>query len=148
MTLSDPTGSRPPKEPASPADGAPPPEQGSAARRELVQGLELREKPTLVDQIRVAPITFALIAVNVVVFLWAESHGGTTSIGVLLTFGASERLHVWSGEYWRLITPMFLHIGWPHLLWNAYASIGWCVDVERALGKRRFLAVYLASGIG
>jgi rhomboid protease GluP len=57
-------------------------------------------------------------------------------------------MHVVTGEYWRLVTPMFLHIGWMHLLWNTYASVGWCAVVEKVIGKGRFLAVYLASGIG
>jgi rhomboid protease GluP len=43
---------------------------------------------------------------------------------------------------------MFLHVGWIHLLWNTYASIGWCTAIERAMGKRRFLFLYLASGVG
>ena len=80
-------------------------------------------------------------------FLIVEQHGSTLNTGTLLEFGASEQLHVWTGEYWRLVTPMFLHIGWMHLLWNTYASIGWCMVVERALGGRRFLAMYLLSGV-
>jgi hypothetical protein len=43
---------------------------------------------------------------------------------------------------------MFMHVGWIHILINTYASIGWCTVVERVLGKPRFLAVYLLSGIG
>lgn len=42
---------------------------------------------------------------------------------------------------------MFLHIGWLHLLWNAYASFGVCTRVEQTLGAARFLVVYLLAGI-
>jgi rhomboid protease GluP len=104
--------------------------------------------PTLLERIRAAPVTASLTAINIVVFLVAESRGSTTEIGTLLRFGASERVHVWMGEYWRLFTPMFLHIGWVHLLWNTYASFGWCAAVERALRGRKFLALYLLSGVG
>ena len=104
--------------------------------------------PSLGERVRAAPVTFALLAVNVAVFLFAERSGSTTETGTLLRFGASERVHVWMGEYWRLFTPMFLHIGFVHLLWNSYASVGWCTLVERALKAPRFLALYLLSGIG
>lgn len=105
-------------------------------------------QPSIGERIRSSPITFALAAINVALFIWAETSGSTTQTGTLLRFGAVERLHVASGEYWRLATSMFLHVGWIHLLWNTYASVGWCTVVEKVLGKTRFLAVYLLSGIG
>jgi rhomboid protease GluP len=105
-------------------------------------------QPSIGERIRSSPITFALAAINVAAFLWAETHGSTVRPGTLLQFGAVERLHVASGEWWRLGTSMFMHVGWMHLLWNTYASVGWCTVVEKVLGKPRFLAVYLLSGIG
>lgn len=104
--------------------------------------------PTLVQRLRAAPVTAAIIVANVAVFILAESHGSTRSTGTLLQFGAGEAMHVWAGEWWRLVTPMFLHIGLAHLFWNTYASFGWCTVVERALGSRRFAFAYLLSGIG
>lgn len=106
------------------------------------------QPPSLLERVKASPVTFALAAINVAVFVYAEWKGSTTSVPDLLRFGAVERLHVASGEWWRLGTSMFLHIGWMHLLWNTYASIGWCTAVETALGKRRFLVIYLVSGIG
>jgi rhomboid protease GluP len=98
--------------------------------------------------VRAAPVTLAIAAVNVVVFLLAERWGSTTDTITLLRFGATERTLVSAGEWWRVGSSMFLHIGWMHLLWNTYASFGWCAPVERALGRWRFLQVYLLSGIG
>ncbi len=107
------------------------------------------EELTIFQKARAAPITFGLAAINVAVMIWASRDGrDTTSLGTLLQFGADEPLHVWTGEYWRLVTSMFMHVGWIHLLWNTYASIGWCTSIERVLGKRRFLVLYLLSGIG
>lgn len=104
--------------------------------------------PTLRERMVRAPVTFALAAVNVGVYLWVESKGSSLDAGTLLRFGASEQTHVAAGEVWRVLTPMFLHIGWMHLLWNTYASLDWCTLVETVLGKVRFLAVYLLAGIG
>lgn len=115
--------------------------------REAHEQPQAPREPTVADRLKAAPITFGLAAINVAVFAWAESTGTTTDTSTLLRFGAMEPLHVWSGEYWRLATCMFLHIGWMHLLWNTYASVGWCAAVERVLGRGRFLFVYLASGL-
>lgn len=107
-------------------------------------------EPTLLERAKAAPVTYGLAALDVLVFVIVErSHSSITStdIGTLVGAGANEPLHVWAGEYWRLATYMFLHIGWMHLIWNIYASVGFCASVEQALGRWRFLAVYLVSGI-
>jgi len=105
-------------------------------------------QPSIGERLKSSPVTFALAAINIAAFLWAESHGSTNEVPTLLRFGAVERMHVASGEYWRLATSMFMHVGWIHLVWNTYASVGWCTLVEKVMGKPRFLAVYLLSGIG
>jgi rhomboid protease GluP len=102
---------------------------------------------TLAERLRAAPLTFVIIAINVVVFFVAERHGKTTEVATLLRFGACERYHVWVGQPWRLATSMFLHIGFVHLAWNTYGGLGWSWRVEKALGSAPFLVVYLASGI-
>jgi len=110
---------------------------------------EIEEQPpSLAERVKRSPVTFALAAINVAVFVYAESRGSTMRVPDLLRFGAVEQLHVAAGDYWRLCTSMFLHIGWMHLLWNTYASVGWCTVVESVIGKRRFFLVYVASGIG
>lgn len=97
-----------------------------------------------------APVTFALAAIDVVVFLVFEARDSTvysTDSITLLQVGANQRAHVLGGEVWRMASYMFLHIGWLHLLWNIYASVGFCMAVERALGRARFLAIYLVTGV-
>lgn len=105
------------------------------------------EPPSLMKRLRASPITFALAAINVAVFVLVEQVGSSMDTGTLLRFGAVERTHVLSGEIWRVLTPMFLHIGLQHLAWNTYASFGFCTLVESVVGKARFLAIYLVSGI-
>jgi len=99
------------------------------------------------EKIKRSPGTTALIAANIVVFTLAERAGNTQTIATLMQFGASERQAVWSGQYWRLFSAIFLHIGITHLIWNCYALLSLCSDVERELGLRRFLFVYLFSGV-
>lgn len=101
----------------------------------------------LVEQLKRSPVSVALIVVNVVVFAIAERHGSTRDTDTLLRYGAAWRGLVWTGEWWRLITPMFLHIGPVHLAWNAWFGFRMCSDLERDIGGRKFLALYVASGI-
>jgi membrane associated rhomboid family serine protease len=105
------------------------------------------EPPGLMRRLRTSPVTFALAIINVAVFVAVEQVGSSMDTGTLLRFGAGERTHVLSGELWRVLTPMFLHIGLQHLAWNTYASFGFCTLVESIVGKARFLAIYLVSGV-
>jgi membrane associated rhomboid family serine protease len=51
------------------------------------------------------------------------------------------------GFIWQLLTFQFLHAGWLHLLLNCWALFMFGREVEWALGKARFLALYFASGV-
>jgi membrane associated rhomboid family serine protease len=104
-------------------------------------------KPSVFQLVRRAPVASLIIAINVIVFGLASRTGSTTQNDTLLRFGALWRPLVWQGEYWRLATAMFLHIGVVHLLANSYFGFGMSAQVERAMGWWRFLALYLLSGI-
>jgi rhomboid protease GluP len=96
-----------------------------------------------------APVAAALVAVNVAVLaLVAWRFDDPTSSEALIAAGALERGLIASGQWWRLLTAVFLHIGWIHLLANSIFGFGWCRMVERAFGHRRFLALYLLAGVG
>jgi membrane associated rhomboid family serine protease len=105
-------------------------------------------KGSLLTRAREAPVLCALTGVNLAVMVYAESFASTTTTLGLIRSGADEATIVWMGDFWRLATSMFLHIGWGHFLWNTYASWGWCAPVEKELGHGRFLATYLFAGVG
>lgn len=93
------------------------------------------------------PATSALIVLNALVFLAMAAAGGSTDVVVLVKFGALVHHRVWQGEYWRLVTPMFLHIGLLHFAFNTYALLIVGRAVERLLGTLPFLILYLGSGV-
>ncbi len=96
----------------------------------------------------VPQVTFLLIGLNTVVFLLMTLAGGSTHIQTLLDFGAMYAPFVRHGEYWRLITPIFIHIGLLHLLFNMYALFFLGNIIERLYGPTRYIYLYLLSGIG
>jgi membrane associated rhomboid family serine protease len=100
-----------------------------------------------VQRVRDAPVSSLIIAINVIVFILASRTGKTTDIATLLRFGAVSRNEVWHGQYWRLVTAMFMHVGVIHLLWNGYYGFLMSAEVERGIGWWRFLLLYLLSGI-
>jgi rhomboid protease GluP len=96
---------------------------------------------------RRAPVTLVFLAACVALFVVAERHGSTEDVETLVRFGATERGRVWAGEWWRLVTAAFLHVGAMHLGWNVLTMLGWCPSVERRLGSRRFAVLYLGAAI-
>jgi membrane associated rhomboid family serine protease len=108
-------------------------------------------------QLRTPVVTYGIVALCVLVFLWqlgltpADSRAAVYSLGMVpaLLFGYAElppRLAV-VAPYWTLVTSMFLHGGWMHLIGNMLYLWIFGRGVETALGAPRFAALYLLSGI-
>ena len=94
-------------------------------------------------------ITFILIFLNVIVYLGLEITGNTESATFMKEYGAIFPPDiVEKGQYWRLLTATFMHFGLPHLLSNMVILGSAGQILEKALGKWKFLALYLLAGIG
>ncbi|MFL6210191.1 MAG: rhomboid family intramembrane serine protease [Pyrinomonadaceae bacterium] len=99
---------------------------------------------------RPATFTFVLLAVNVFIFLLMQFSGlpgGSENPEVLRQYGAKFNSLINHGEWWRLITPVFLHIGWLHLLVNMYSLFALGPYVERLYGSAKFVFFWVATGI-
>jgi len=92
-----------------------------------------------------------LIAINVAVFAFTVVQAGSLSNNAeapLFGQWALQPAAVAQGAWWQLLTSGFLHIGPLHIAFNMIAL--WVIgrDLERVLGRVRFLAVYLVSLLG
>ncbi|MFW6195042.1 MAG: rhomboid family intramembrane serine protease [Chloroflexota bacterium] len=94
-----------------------------------------------------ARLTWAILAVNVLFFLFLELRGGSQNAAVLVQYGAKFGPLIAEGEWWRLIAPVFMHIGAFHLLANSIGLIIFGSIVEGAFGRPAFIATYMVAGI-
>jgi rhomboid protease GluP len=92
-------------------------------------------------------VTYVLLGLIGLMFLAQMALGGSENMGTLIRLGAQVNPYVAAGEYWRLIASMFLHIGLPHLLFNAWALFSIGRDIEMFYGPVWFTAIYFISGL-
>ena len=98
---------------------------------------------------QMSPVNTIIIVINVVVFAVLTFLGDTTDVQFMHHHGANFWPSVIEEhEYYRLLTCTFIHFGISHLFNNmlVLAYIG--DNLERALGKVKYLVLYLAAGIG
>jgi rhomboid protease GluP len=66
---------------------------------------------------------------------------------VLITYGAKENVLIQRGQYWRFVTPIFLHVNMLHIVLNMLNLLVLGIFLERLLGHLRFLLIFLVTGI-
>lgn len=93
-------------------------------------------------------VTYALIIINIIYFLAMYVFGkGSTDVLTLVKFGANYAPLVKIGEWYRLFTSVFIHIGLLHLLCNMYSLYVIGSQLESFYGKWKYLLIYLLSGV-
>jgi rhomboid protease GluP len=95
-------------------------------------------------------LTFFLIGINLLVFAAGTVLGGLRwyeGAALLIFLGAKENSLIHAGQYWRLVTPNFLHIGYFHLVSNMMGLLFLGALVEAFYGRARYFLIYMLSGV-
>lgn len=95
-------------------------------------------------------VTYAIIAINVLVFILMIMNGAglfDPNGYVHLKWGSNYGPLTLSGDWWRLLTNIFIHFGIIHLAMNMYCLYTVGVYLEPMLGKIKYAAVYICTGV-
>jgi len=103
-------------------------------------------------------VTYTLVALNVLAYLVELVYSKAIDYGAMIGHAGDralgEAVGVAAGDWYRLLTSAFLHeppgsgVGLLHIAFNMWALIVVGPSLERALGRVRFIAVYLVSALG
>jgi membrane associated rhomboid family serine protease/lipoprotein NlpI len=98
------------------------------------------------------PATSAIVAANIVMFAVMAVFTGSQAITgpnnqTLLVFGADKGVRAMNGEYWRIVSNLFVHIGLLHCFMNMWIFAVMGPNVERIYGTLKFTLAYFFAGI-
>ena len=96
------------------------------------------------------PGTYFLLAINIVVFGWMILHGVSAkdpTTAQLVHYGATNAYLILAGQWWRLLTATFVHVGLLHIATNMWCLWNLGLLGEPLLGPAGLIAVYLITGI-
>ena len=112
---------------------------------------ESLEKSQRVEKIfspRIPIITYIIISICVAMFVLCFFVGnGPSDVKTLVLMGANSSYYTKAGEYYRLLTCIFLHAGFAHIICNMYSLVVIGPQVESFYGKLKYLFIFLVSGI-
>jgi membrane associated rhomboid family serine protease len=92
---------------------------------------------------RVPVVTAGIIVVNVVVFVLELMRGDA-----FVTQWAAVPAQVVSGHHWiTILTAMFMHGSWSHIIGNMIFLWAFAPEIEDAMGRGRYLVFYLVGGL-
>ena len=91
----------------------------------------------------ITPVTKIIIFINVGIFLLSYIVYPNLMYYLAAYFPLSK-----SFQWWQIITHMFTHGGWMHLLFNMFTLLSFGPVLERVLGQKKYILFYFACGLG
>lgn len=105
------------------------------------------DKRSQVSYPQVTPANTVIFALNVIVFIIFTFIGSTEDVRFMLNHGAMFVPAILHGEVYRMVTSMFLHFGISHITSNMLVLMSLGDNVERAVGWKKYLIIYLGGGL-
>ncbi len=107
----------------------------------IIHGRRIRQRPGFAD----APVTYSLIAIAVALYLMSR-------VQPALWADIADRLAMWNlgiaeGEWWRMLTVVFLHGGLLHVAFNSLLLYQLGLQLERQVGSVRYAVMFFATAI-
>ena len=96
---------------------------------------------------RPATFTFVFLVANIFVFLLMSLAGGSENGEVLRAYGAKYNSLIDQGQWWRFVTPVFMHIGFLHIFVNMYSLFALGPYVEKLYGSAKFVFFWVLTGV-
>jgi rhomboid protease GluP len=95
--------------------------------------------------IRLYPLVSVIVIIHIIfwAFLFIETRFSDFVLEKLIGMNAYIR----TGEYWRLVTPLFLHLHLGHMIVNSLSLVLFGPALEKMLGRWNFIIAYIWSGI-
>lgn len=94
--------------------------------------------------IKMYPVVSTIIALNIIAYIVTLMPGFGQE---LFYAGVSMNALIAQGQWWRIVTSMFLHAGFLHVLFNMFSLFLFGPELEKIAGKMRFLTIYFLAGI-
>jgi rhomboid protease GluP len=98
--------------------------------------------PNPLNRIRAPYVTYIIMGITIAIFLFQMGTEALMGYDLPAIFGMKVNRLIQMGQYWRLITPVFLHGSIIHIGFNMYALFVIGVPLERAYGHGRFILLY------
>ncbi|RDW17169.1 rhomboid family intramembrane serine protease [Oceanobacillus arenosus] len=106
----------------------------------------IRNERSIKEFMQSYPVVSTIVIINLA--LWLLINFLQLPIGLLFRdWAIGYNLYIAAGQYWRLITPVFLHGDIMHVLFNSFSLVLFGPALEQMLGKFKFIIAYLSVGI-
>lgn len=92
-------------------------------------------------------VTYGLLALMIIMYIVLTVNGGSLNPFTLINYGAKVNELIVLGEWWRLLTPAFLHIGLSHILFNGLVVFYLGSQLEYIIGHFRYFLLFLFSAL-
>ena len=96
----------------------------------------------------IAWVTYTLMALCILIFLLQLYSENQMNLDLPFIYGGKINQAILLGQFWRFITPAFLHGSIYHLMFNMYALYILGNRLENIYGHGRFTALYFVSAFG